>query len=79
MTLKVKCLREENVKLSQLSKASENEKEHIESLLVDAKIKSANLDLENDELACKLQKQNEQIKIFSHRATALEVELLRTK
>lgn len=43
------------------------------------KIRSANLDLENDQLAHKLQQKNEQIKMFSERITALEVELLKTK
>ena len=47
--------------------------------MVQAKIKSANLDLENDQLAQKLQTKNEQIKMFSERITALEVELLKTK
>ena len=46
---------------------------------METKIKSANLDLENDQLACKVQQKSEQIKVFSERVTALEVELLRTK
>lgn len=44
-----------------------------------SKIKSANLDLENDQLAQKLQTKNEQIKMFGERITAYEVELLKTK
>lgn len=48
-------------------------------MLVDAKIKSANLDLENDQLACKIQQKNDEIKKYGERITALEVDLLKTK
>ena len=42
-----------------------NRAEDLESQLVAAKMKWANLDMENDELANKLQQKNEQIKKFS--------------
>ena len=73
--IKLKLLREENVKLTNLNA----QRQDIESQLVDSKIKSANLDLENDQLACKLQAKNEQIKVFSERITALEIDLLKSK
>ena len=44
LKLKLKMLREENLKLQSIGE----EREHIEAQLVEAKIKSANLDLEND-------------------------------
>jgi chromosome segregation ATPase len=68
-------LRDENARLKQI----DGERKDIEEQLVQSKIKSANLDLENDQLAHKVQTKNEQIKMFSERITALEVELLKTK
>ncbi len=68
-------LRDENTQL----KITDRERSHIEDQLVEAKIRSANLDLENDQLAIKVQQKSEQIKHYSERVTALEVELLRTK
>ena len=68
-------LRDENARLKQI----DVERRDIEEQLVQVKIKSANLDLENDQLAHKLSNKNEQIKLFSERITALEVELLKTK
>jgi hypothetical protein len=47
--------------------------------LVEVKIRSANLDLENDQLACKLQQKSDMIKMLSERITALEVETLKAK
>lgn len=79
MKLQLKMLREENLQLGQRVKVAESEREDIEKQLVDAKIQSANLDLENDELACKHQKMSDQLKVFSKRITALEVELLKSK
>jgi len=76
---KVKLLREENARLLTESKAIQSEKDRLESFLVDVKIRSANLDLENDQLACKLQQKNDMIKMLSERVTALEVEVLRSK
>lgn len=72
-------LRDENIQLSTLAKAAQVETGMIETQLVDAKLRAANLDLENDQLACKLQHKGDQIKVFSERVTALEIELLRSK
>lgn len=79
LAYKVKMLREENARLSSESKAAQTEKDRLESFLVDVKIRSANLDLENDQLACKLQQKSDMIKMLSERITALEVEVLRSK
>ncbi len=39
----------------------------------------ANLDLENDQMAIKIQAKNQQIEIYGERIANLEVELLKTK
>ncbi len=75
MAIKLKLLRDDNIKLANLNA----QRQDVETQLVEAKIKSANLDLENDQLACKLQSKNDQIKKFSERITALEIDLLKTK
>ena len=51
----------------------------IEEKLVDANVRRANLDYENDELAYKLQIKNEKIKIYSEHVTKLEIELVKSK
>ena len=48
LSLKVKVLREENAKLQASTQQAIAEKDRLESFLVEVKIKSANLDLEND-------------------------------
>jgi hypothetical protein len=60
LKVKLHMLRDENSKLKQI----DLERRDIEEQLVQSKIKSANLDLENDQLAQKLQTKNEQIKMF---------------
>lgn len=50
LKLKLKMLRDENQKL----KTTDVQRSDIEAQLVEAKIRSANLDLENDQLACKI-------------------------
>lgn len=75
LRFKLNLLKEENQKLTAIN----NERQAIEAQLVDAKIKSANLDLENDQLACKIQSKNELIKAQGDRIAALEVDLLKTK
>jgi SMC interacting uncharacterized protein involved in chromosome segregation len=75
LKVKLHMLRDENSKLKQI----DLERRDIEEQLVQSKIKSANLDLENDQLAQKLQTKNEQIKMFGERITAYEVEILKTK
>ena len=72
-------VRNDNSRLQVEIRSANQEKERIETALVDSKIKSANLDLENDQLACKLQQKANQIKFFSERITALEVDLLRSR
>ena len=47
-------VRNDNSRLQVEIRSANQEKERIETALVDSKIKSANLDLENDQLACKL-------------------------
>lgn len=55
------------------------ENEALESYLVDTKVKAANLDMENYELAMKLQQKSDQLKIFSEQVTKLEIELVKSK
>jgi hypothetical protein len=48
LKLKLKCLREENVQIHEAAKGAKEECDQIEAILVETKIRSANLDLEND-------------------------------
>lgn len=79
LKLKLKIVKEDKNCLEAQFKEVEQAKLFIEGQLVEAKLKSANLDLENDQLACKIQHKNEQIKQLGERVTTLEVELLKTK
>ena len=51
----------------------------LESQLIEAKMHWANLDMENDELAQKLQQKNQMLKVFSSQVTKLECELVQAK
>jgi hypothetical protein len=51
----------------------------IEQSLVDAKLLSATLDMENDKLTVDLKKRNDIIKRYAERVTKLETELVQAK
>ncbi len=77
--MKLKELREENLSQNQTIKDLTKENETIESQLVEAKMHWANLDLENDELAYKLNQRTEKLKILSEQITKLELDLVKSK
>ena len=51
----------------------------LESQLVDAKMRWADLDMENDELVQKMQQKNQTLKFFSSQVTKIECELVQSK
>ena len=51
----------------------------LESQLVDAKMRWADLDMENDELVQKMQQKNHTLKFFSSQVTKIECELVQSK
>jgi hypothetical protein len=72
-------LREENLVQHEQLKQLLKENQALEANLVDAKFNWANLEMENDELTFKIQRKNEQLKIFSSQVTTLEIELVKAK
>jgi hypothetical protein len=62
---KLKELREENLNQNDKIKALSRDNENLSKVAIETKVKCADLNLENDELAFKLQQKSEQLKIFS--------------
>jgi hypothetical protein len=50
-----------------------------EAVLVESKLQSANLDMENDELSVIIRRKNDQIKSLQNRITSLEIDLVRAR